>query len=177
MSNKNTSVSLGKVKLELKIGNIALQDTDAIVNAANEYLNLGAGVAGAIREAGGSAIQAECNDIGSCPVGSAVMTGGGTLKAKYVIHAVGPMYGEGGENEKLRSAVSTALSLADNKGLKSITFPAISAGYFHFPLEQSAKIITKTIKETAPTLKSLDHIVICLRDEKKFDAFEQAMQA
>ncbi|MEP7236119.1 MAG: macro domain-containing protein [Ignavibacteriota bacterium] len=176
MSAKNTTVSLGNIKLELKIGNIAFQDTDAIVNAANEFLSLGSGVAGAIREAGGSAIQDECNEIGTCPTGSAVMTGAGNLHAKYVIHAVGPMYGEGNENEKLRSAVATSLNLADNKGLKSITFPAISSGYFHFPIEQSAKIITDTIKETAPTLKNLDHIVICLHNESKFDVFEKSLQ-
>ena len=177
MSAKNTSVSLGNVTLELKIGNIALQHTDAIVNAANEFLNLGSGVAGAIREAGGSAIQTECNDIGSCPTGSAVITGAGNLHAKYVIHAVGPMYGEGNENEKLRSAVAASLDLADKKGLKSVSFPAISAGYFHFPIAQSAKIITDTIREVAPTLKSVDHIVICLHNDTKYEVFEKALQA
>lgn len=177
MSAKNTSVSLGGVKVELKIGNIAFQDTDAIVNAANEFLNLGSGVAGAIREAGGSGIQDECNEIGNCATGSAVMTGAGNLHAKYVIHAVGPMYGEGNENEKLRSAVNSALTLADNKGLKSITFPALSAGYFHFPLNDCAKIITDTIKETAPTLKSVNHIVLCLSDDRKFNVFEKEMKA
>lgn len=177
MSTKNTTVSLGGVKVELKIGNIAFQDTDAIVNAANEFLNLGAGVAGAIREAGGSAIQDECNEIGTCPTGSAVMTGAGNLHAKYVIHAVGPMYGEGNENEKLRSAVNASLALAENKGLKSISFPALSAGYFHFPFNDCAKIITETIKETAPTLKSVNHIVVCLSDDKKFDVFEKALKA
>lgn len=176
MSTKNTFVTLGNVKLELKIGNIALLDTDAIVNAANEYLNLGAGVAGAIREAGGSAIQNECNDIGFCPVGSAVMTGGGSLHAKYVIHAVGPMFGEGNENAKLSSAVRSAITLADNKGLNSVALPALSSGYFHFPLTDCAKVMIGTIKETAPTLKSVAHIVVCLSDDKKFEVFENALK-
>ncbi|MDP4219016.1 MAG: macro domain-containing protein [Bacteroidota bacterium] len=174
---RNAAVSLGNVKVELKIGNIALLDTDAIVNASNEYLNLGSGVAGAIREAGGAAIQNECNNIGFCPVGSAVMTGGGTLHAKYVIHAVGPMYGEGNENAKLYSAVRTAITLADKKGLSSIALPALSAGFFHFPLNECAKVIVNSIKETAPTLKSVDHIIICVRDDRKFDAFEKELVA
>ena len=176
MTSKNTTVSLGNIKLELKIGNIALLDTDAIVNAANEYLNLGAGVAGAIREAGGSAIQTQCNEIGFCPVGSAVITGGGDLNAKYVIHAVGPMYGEGMENAKLGSAVRSALTLADNKGLKSISFPALSAGFFHFPLAECAKVMVSTIKEVAPGLKNVDHVVLCVSDEKKFDVFEKELK-
>lgn len=176
-SMKNTSVSLGGIKLELKVGNIAFLDTHAIVNAANEYLNLGAGVAGAIREAGGSSIQEECNDIGFCPVGSAVMTGGGNLNARYVIHAVGPMYGEGNENEKLGSAVRSAITLADEKGLTSIALPALSAGYFHFPIHDCAKIMVSMIKETAPTLKSVNHIVVCLSDDRKFDVFEEALKA
>ena len=113
--------------------------------------------------------------IGFCPVGSAVITGGGTLKAKYVIHAVGPMYGEGKENEKLSSAVRSSLILADKKGLKSIAMPALSAGFFHFPLEACAKIMVSTIKETAPELQSLDHVTICLSDDKKLDVFESEL--
>jgi O-acetyl-ADP-ribose deacetylase (regulator of RNase III) len=176
MSTKNTTVSLGGVKLELVTGNIAFLDADAIINAANEYLNLGSGVAGAIREAGGSAIQEECNEIGFCPVGSAVITTGGSLKAEYVIHAVGPMYGEGKENEKLSSAVRSAIVLADKKGLKSVAMPALSAGFFHFPLEACAKIMVSTIKETAPELQSVNHVTICLSDDKKFDVFEKALK-
>jgi len=174
---KTASISLGKTKLELKVGNIALSDADAIVNAANEYLNLGSGVAGAIREAGGSTIQNECNEIGFCPVGSAVITGGGTLKAKYVIHAVGPMYGEGNEDEKLRSAVTASCELAEKKGLKSIVFPAIGAGYFHFPVSECAKVIIGAIKDSASNFKTLDHVTICLKTDKKFEVFEKELNA
>lgn len=172
---KTTSVTIGKLKLELKVGNIAMQDSDAIVNAANEQLNLGMGVAGAIREAGGSAIQTECNEIGFCPVGSAVITGGGNLKAKYVIHAVGPMYGEGKEEEKLRSAITSAIDLAEKKNLRSIAFPALSAGYFHYPMDECAKVMIGAIKDSAPGLKTLDQVTICLRSDKKFDVFEKAL--
>ena len=175
MSTKSASLSLGNVKLELKVGNIALLHADAIVNTANELLNNGVGVSGAIIAAGGSAIQGECNEIGFCATGSAVMTGAGNLQAKYVIHAVGPMYGEGGEAEKLGSAVNSALRLADEKGLSSIALPAISAGLFHYPMDKCAQVMLRTIKDTAPKLRSLNHITICLHSDKKFDVFEKEM--
>ena len=172
---KSTSVTIGKVNLELKTGNIASLHADAIVNTANELLNMGVGVSGAIREAGGAVIQNECNEIGFCPTGSAVITGGGNLHAKYVIHAVGPMYGEGGENQKLGSAVRAALNLADEKGLTSIALPAISAGLFHFPMDACAKVMLSTIKDTAPSLKNLNKITVCLHSDKTFDVFEKTL--
>ena len=175
MSTKNTSISLGNVTLELKTGNIAMLHADAIVNAANEQLNMGIGVSGAIAEAGGSAIQKECNEIGSCATGSAVLTTAGTLNARYVIHAVAPVYGEGGENEKLSSAITSALTIADEKGLSSIALPALGAGLFHFPIQDCAKVIIGAIKVTAPKLKNVNHITICLHNDKKFDVFEKAL--
>lgn len=175
MSASNTKISIGNVTLELRHGNIALQNVDAIVNAANEFLSFGSGVAGAIIAAGGDTIQNECNEIGSCPTGSAVITTGGNLPAKYVIHAVGPMYGEGNENQKLHSAVNASLRLAEEKGLKSIAFPAISAGYFHFPLAECAKVMLTTIRDTAPTLKNVDHIVICLSGADKLEVFQDEL--
>lgn len=181
MSTKNAAASIsttiGNVTLELRQGNIALLDVDAVVNAANEYLNLGAGVAGAIREAGGEIIQKECHEIGFCPVGSAVMTSGGKMIARHVIHAVGPMYGEGNENEKLRSAISTSINLAEEKGLKSVAFPAIGAGFFHFPINECAKIIVGTIKDSAPNLKSVEKIVVCLHDDAKMKVFADSLKA
>jgi O-acetyl-ADP-ribose deacetylase len=175
MLTANATQTIGTVKLELKRGNIALSDTDAVVNAANEYLNLGAGVAGALREKGGEQIQLECNEIGFCPVGSAVITSGGTLKAKYVIHAVGPMFGEGDEERKLKSAVTSALRIAEEKGLRSITFPAIGAGFFHYPLPQCADAIVGAIRDAAPTLQSVKQIVICLKSDRTFDTFTQVI--
>lgn len=175
MSVPNTKVSLGNVTLELRQGNIALQNVDAVVNAANEFLSFGSGVAGAIIAEAGDSIQKECNEIGSCPTGSAVITSGGNLAAKYVIHAVGPMYGEGNEHEKLRSAVSASLALAEENNITSIAFPAISAGYFHFPVDECAKIILGTIKESAPTFKTIDHVVVCLHDKESFGEFNKAL--
>ncbi len=181
MSTHNATASMmtttENVTIELRQGNIALLDVDAVVNAANEYLNLGAGVAGAIRETGGETIQKECHEIGFCPVGSSVITSGGKMIARYVIHAVGPMYGEGNENEKLRSAISSALKLAEDKGLKSIAFPAIGAGFFHFPIIDCAKIIISTIKDNAPTLKRVNHVIICLHDDAKMKIFENTLNA
>lgn len=175
MSVPNSKISIGNVTLELRQCNIALQNVDAIVNSANEFLSFGSGVAGAIIAEAGDAVQKECNEIGSCPTGSAVITSGGNLAAKYVIHAVGPMYGEGNENEKLHSAVSASLALAEENELSSIAFPAISAGYFHFPLEECARIILGTIKESAPNFKTIDHVVVCLYDKETFGEFNKIL--
>jgi O-acetyl-ADP-ribose deacetylase (regulator of RNase III) len=177
MTTLNTKTTIGKVTLELRQGNIALQHVDAVVNAANEFLSFGSGVAGAIIAAGGDLIQKECNEIGGCQTGSAVITTGGNLPARYVIHAVGPMYGEGNENEKLRSAVNASLALAEEKGLRSIAFPALSAGYFHFPVAECAKVMIGTIKDTAPSFQTIDHVVICLSDNEKLDIFNNALNS
>ncbi|MGB7582037.1 MAG: macro domain-containing protein, partial [Sedimentisphaerales bacterium] len=114
--------------LELIDGDITEMDTDAIVNAADAQLILGGGVAGAIRRKGGPTIQQECNKIGGTFVGGAVITTGGKLRAKYVIHAVGPRMREGDEDNKLKNATLNSLKLADKHNLRSIAFPAISAG-------------------------------------------------
>jgi O-acetyl-ADP-ribose deacetylase (regulator of RNase III) len=131
-------------KLRIVEGNIVLLNVDAVVNAANKSLILGGGVAGAIRHYGGPSIQDECNEIGPIEVGEAVITGGGLLKARYVIHAVGPVYGEGDEDKKLGKAVLNSLKLAKKKKLRSIAFPAISTGIFHFPIKRCSEIMIKT---------------------------------
>ena len=113
---------------------------DAIVNPANEKLELGTGVAGAIREKGGPSIQKECDRIGGTAVGTAVITGAGDLPIKHVLHAVGPRMGEGDEDRKLASAVRASLALADRHGLKSIAIPAISTGNFGFPVNRCARV-------------------------------------
>ncbi len=166
---KNTEVVLVK-------GDITDQETDAIVNAANAALILGAGVAGAIRNKGGPAIQAECDRIGGCPVGGAVLTTGGDLKAPHVIHAVGPRMGEGEEDEKLRNATRNSLRLADEHALHSLTFPAISTGIFGFPVGRCAEIM---LSETISYVKGktgLRRIVFCLFDAKTLRTFEETLQ-
>ncbi|MHA2405839.1 MAG: macro domain-containing protein [Candidatus Hermodarchaeia archaeon] len=164
---------INKVTIELVQGDITDLATDAIVNAANESLQMGGGVAGAIRRRGGPAIQRECDDIGGTSVGTAVLTTGGNLKARYVIHAVGPRWGEGGEDQKLANAVSNALKLADKKRLRSLAIPAISTGIFGFPKERAAKIILQiTIAYVREANTTLRRIVFCLFDPASYDIFE-----
>jgi len=124
--------------IELIEGDITEMKTDAIVNAANAALQLGGGVAGAIRRKGGPKIQEECDKVGGTFVGGAVITTGGNLKARYVIHAVGPRMGEGNEDAKLRNATLNSITVAEKNKLKSIAFPAISTGIFGFPLDRCA---------------------------------------
>ncbi|MBW1981688.1 MAG: macro domain-containing protein [Deltaproteobacteria bacterium] len=161
-------------RLVLLQGDITDMDTEAIVNAANKDLILGTGVAGAIRSKGGPAIQEECNRIGGAPVGGAAITTGGNLKARYVIHAVGPRTGEGDEDKKLADAVRSSLDLASKKGLKSISFPAISTGVFGFPKERCAEIMLGVVTDVLRRGEtSLDKVVFCLWGKESFDIFSQ----
>lgn len=162
--------------LELTQGDITDQTTDAIVNAANAALQLGGGVAGAIRRRGGPAIQEECNRVGGTHVGGAVITTGGNLPAKYVIHAVGPMHGEDHEDEKLKDATLNSLKLADKNHLKSIAFPAISTGIFGFPKDRCATIMLSTTVAYLEGPTGLEKVVYCLYDKKTLELFESALQ-
>ncbi|NQT04154.1 MAG: macro domain-containing protein [Planctomycetes bacterium] len=157
--------------LELLDGDITEMQTDAIVNAANERLILGGGVAGAIRTKGGPKIQAECKKIGGTFVGGAVITTAGNLKAKHVIHAVGPRMGEGNEDEKLKNATLNSLKLADDNNLKSISFPAISAGIFGFPIKSCAKIMLKTTIEYLNGQTGLEKVIFCLFGIDSYQVF------
>ena len=160
-------------QLVLLQGDITEMGTDAIVNAANKDLVLGAGVAGAIRSKGGPAIQVECNRIGGAPVGGAAITTGGDLKARYVIHAVGPRMGEGDEDQKLAGATRNSLNLAQEKGLKSIAFPAISTGIFGFPKDRCARIMLSTVAETLRQEETtLKEVVFCLWGEETLQVFQ-----
>lgn len=163
-------------EIELVQGDITESDTDAIVNAANSQLVLGAGVAGAIRTKGGPAIQKECNAIGHCPVGGAVITSGGNLKARHVIHAVGPRQGEGNEEEKLKNATLSSLKVAEENNLKSITFPAISTGVYGFPLDACARIMLTTVKEYLSGTKKIERVVFALFDDQSFKAFKDQLK-
>jgi len=159
--------------VELAQGDITEMDTDAIVNPSNTQLILGAGVSGAIRNKGGGAIQEEMSALGGCPVGGAKVTGAGSLKARYVIHAVGPRMGEGDEDEKLRSATAESLRRAEEMGMASITFPAISTGIFGFPVDRCARIMLGAVLEhfDSGAAKSLERVVFCLWGEEAFGVF------
>jgi len=161
--------------LRLAEGDITEQETDAIVNAANAGLQLGGGVAGAIRRKGGPSIQEECDRIGGSFVGGAVITTGGKLKARYVIHAVGPRMGEGGEDQKLENAARNSLKLADQHHLSSISFPAISTGIFGYPLDRCARIMLKTTKEYLEGETGLKLVVFCLYGHEAYEEFQKAL--
>lgn len=142
------------------------------MNAANENLQLGAGVAGAIRRKGGPSIQRECDEIGHCPVGEAVITGGGDLKARYVIHAVGPRGGEPEAPAKLASAVRSSLRVADENDLRSVALPAISTGVFGYPVEEAAGVLlAAAIDYLEHEETGLELVIFCLYDEGTFDVF------
>jgi O-acetyl-ADP-ribose deacetylase (regulator of RNase III) len=164
-------VNIAGRTLELAQGDITEMDTDAIVNAANAQLVLGGGVAGAIRRKGGPQIQKECDRIGGTFVGGAVITTGGKLKARHVIHAVGPRRGEGDEDEKLRNATFNSLKLADEHRLKSIAFPALSTGIFGFPIQRCAEIMLATTVEYLRGDTRLERVVFCLYGQDSFEVF------
>ena len=162
--------------IRLVQGDITDLDTDVIVNAANAQLIMGGGVAGAIRRKGGPKIQEECNKIGGTHVGGAVITTGGNLKAKHVIHAVGPRMGEGNENEKLKNATLNSLKLMDQHGLKTIAFPAISTGIFGFPIDRCAKIMISTVKDYLNGDTNIKEVIFCLYTKSDFEVFEKELK-
>ena len=168
-------IQINNKTLELTEGDITELHTDAIVNAANASLILGAGVAGAIRAKGGPGIQEECNEIGGCPVGGAVITAGGNLKARFVIHAVGPRKGEGDEEEKLKNATLNSLKVANDNGLKSIGFPAISTGIFGFPIERCAEIMISNVIGYLQKETGLERVIFCLYGQDAFDVFRNVL--
>jgi O-acetyl-ADP-ribose deacetylase (regulator of RNase III) len=176
MSELHVKLKLDGTQLELLEGDITELELEAIVNPANENLQLGSGVAGAILKKGGEAIQEECNRIGQTPVGTAVMTGAGELKAQQVIHAVGPQMGEGDEDRKLASAVRSALALADRNGLKSIAIPAISTGVFGFPMDRCARILLTEVHRYLQGGTKLEQVVVCLHGEEAFGIFRRELR-
>ncbi len=156
-------------------GDITGLDTDAIVNAANAQLILGGGVAGAIKRKGGPQIQQECNKVGGTFVGGAVITTGGNLKARHVIHAVGPRMGEENEDNKLKNATINSLKLMDDNNLKSIAFPAISTGIFGYPIDQCAKIMITATKEYLQGDTQIKKVIFCLFTGSDFEVFEKEL--
>ncbi len=155
----------------IKRGDITEEDTEAIVNAANTHLQHGGGVAGAIVRKGGRTIQDESDRIGRVPVGQAALTSGGRLKARFVIHAVGPRLGEGDEERKLQNATANSLRLADQRSIRSLTFPAISTGIFGYPIEKCAGIMLKTVQEHCNGETGVREIRFCLFDDAAFQVF------
>jgi O-acetyl-ADP-ribose deacetylase len=165
-------IVINNVIIKIMKGDITETNVDAIVNAANSHLQHGGGVAAVISGKGGPSIQEESNAIGYVHVGECAMTSGGILKARYVIHAVGPRMGEGDEEKKLKKTINSVLELATSKGLKSIAIPAISAGIFGFPKDKCARIL---VEETAAFVGekkiTLKEIIFCLIDDDIINFF------
>ncbi len=172
-------VAEGKT-LRLVVGDLTELEADALVNAANEHLKHGGGVAGALLKKGGFTIQEESDawvrEHGPVPTGSAAVTGAGRLKARYLIHAVGPVWGSGDEDPKLASATLAALEAAERLNLTSIAFPAISTGIFGFPRDRCARIMIGQIADFMKQSRSVTNVTICLRDDAAFQAFREALR-
>ncbi len=167
-----------RVKIILKKGDITNEDTDAIVNAANSYLQHGGGVAAAIVRKGGYVIQEESNKIGFVKTGECAVTNAGKLKAKKVIHTVGPVWGSGNEDSKLFNATVNPLREAEKYNLQSISFPAVSSGIFGFPKDRCAKVMLSAVKyfvEKNPDTK-LNEIRFCIIDNLTFNIFKKEFE-
>ena len=170
-------------KISALVGDITQQKVDAVVNAANRELTGGSGVNGAIHKVGGPEIYRFCDELretkypDGLPHGQSAITPGGRLTAKWIIHTVGPMYGQqdGKEAELLASCYRTALELAESHKLESIAFPAISTGVYGYPAEEAAKVAWQAIHEMLPRLKSLKDIRMVFFDEKGKKAWEDGL--
>lgn len=172
-------IEIGDCILELIQGDITEQETEAIVNAANEALIPGGGVDGAIHRKGGPSILEELRaKYKGCPTGQAVLTGAGNLKAKYVIHAVGPKYkdGKSGEPELLKSAYQNALSLAVKHNISSISFPALSTGAYGYPLKEAAYIALNAVIEFLKTYNQPKLVRFVLWGEESFNTFKEVLE-
>ena len=183
MENQATEVTVNQAKLRIIQGDITRQATDAIVNAANSSLMGGGGVDGAIHRAGGLTILEECKQIvarqGRLPTGKAVITTGGNLKAKYVIHTVGPIWhgGNKGEPELLASAYQQSLKIAAEKNINSVSFPSISTGAYGYPIGQASEIaLDAVITFLSQRTASLREVVFILFDSRTLGVYSSALR-
>jgi O-acetyl-ADP-ribose deacetylase len=164
------------VQLELVQGDITRVAVDAIVNAANSGLRGGGGVDGVIHRAGGPRIMEECRRLGGCPTGDAKATGAGNLPARYVVHAVGPVWngGEAGEPELLASAHRRSIEVADGLGCVSVAFPAISTGVYGYPIDRAARVALPAAVAAAEASEHVRRVVFVLFSEADLAAFRDA---
>jgi O-acetyl-ADP-ribose deacetylase (regulator of RNase III) len=166
-----------EARLEIFAGDITTLEVDAIVNAANEALAPGGGVCGAIHRAAGPQLAAACARIGPCPTGEARLTEGYELPARYVIHAVGPVWhgGERGEPDLLAGCYRHAIQLATEQGLESIAFPAISTGIFGYPLSDATAVAVAAVSEALAAAPTLQRVIFCTFGDDVTAAYEQAL--
>lgn len=171
-------IRIGQTWLELVLGDITLQDADAIVNAANSSLLGGGGVDGAIHRAAGPQLLEETRKLGGCPTGEARITRGYNLKARYVIHAVGPVYQPGSPRNQalLASAYRSSLELAVQYGLRSLAFPSISTGAYGYPLEEAAPVALQTVCDFIAAPTSLEWVRFVLFNALALAVYTQALQ-
>jgi O-acetyl-ADP-ribose deacetylase (regulator of RNase III) len=164
-------------KIILQQGDLTEMDVDAIVNAANNDLQLGGGLAGVIRRRGGESIQRECNQIGAIPLGGAAITSGGRLKAPHILHAASMELGGHTTSRALRGSTAHALRIAAEKGLRTIAFPAVGTGIGGFPLSECAAIMLREAAEHLKRPTTLEKIYFVLFDSKALAAFEKELRA
>ncbi len=167
------------VTVEVVAGNIAKQkDMEAVVNAANAWLRPGGGVAGAIHRAAGPGLEKECRPMAPIKPGEAVISGAHNLPNRYVIHCLGPVYGrDKPEDELLSRCYRRALELAEEKGIESVAFPAISTGAFGYPLEAATEVAFRTIADMIPGLKKVKHIRFVLHGQEALDVHEKYLES
>ena len=168
---------IGDKRIEVVRGDITKEKVDAIVNAANSSLLGGGGVDGAIHRAGGARILEECRTLGGCATGDAKITGAGDLPADFVIHAVGPVYrgGNSGEAELLAGCFRRSIELAEERGLKSIAFPAISCGVYGYPISEAAPLAIETVRTALEGAQTLERVRFVLFSEDDYGVFEAAL--
>jgi O-acetyl-ADP-ribose deacetylase (regulator of RNase III) len=166
-----------KEKIRILQGDLTAQAVDAVVNAANNDLQLGGGVAGAIRRKGGMVIQDECDQIGTIPVGEAAITGAGALKARYVIHAASMSLGRPTTEENLRLSTRNSLLRAREKGLRSIAFPAVGTGIAGFPVRRCAEVMLEEVVAHLQGATSLESVRFVLYDASAYQVFRDVYEA
>lgn len=177
------SVNINKSKLTLVVGDITKQEVDAVVNAANSSLMGGGGVDGAIHRAAGPKLHEECMEIvkkqGGCPTGEAVITSGGNMPAKYVIHTVGPIWygGNANEPELLANCYKNSLKLAVKNGIKTIAFPSISTGAFGYPVEKAAVTAIKSVKDFLENNDEINEVIFVLFNDAIYKSYESVLKS
>lgn len=175
----SASLDVGDARIEVVRGDITKENLDAIVNAANSSLLGGGGVDGAIHSAGGAKILEECRRLGGCATGDAKITTAGNLPARFVIHTVGPVYrdGKAGEAELLASCFRQSIEVAEEHGLRSLAFPAISCGVYGYPISQAAPIAIESVRAALERTRSVKLARFVLFSEADYSTFEEALNA